>query len=238
VKHLIVNGDDFGQTPGVTAGIAETHLRGILTSTSMLVSTPFSRSAARTAADLPTLSVGLHVCLTDERARLTFDPDRPALCRAELRRQFERFVDLVQAPPTHLDSHHNVHRDARLRPLFVELAGEHSLPMREHSPVRYFSSFYGQWDVDGKTHLEQISVEMLERMLRTEIGDGITELSCHPGYVDRYLDAIYSVERETEITTLCAPSIRPLLDELEMSLVGFRDLGTIVDRSAASETGR
>jgi len=44
-------------------------------------------------------------------------------------------------PPTHLDSHHNVHREPQPLPCFVELAAEHGLPLREHSPVRYFSTF-------------------------------------------------------------------------------------------------
>jgi hypothetical protein len=41
------------------------------------------------------------------------------------------------------------------------------MPLREHSPVGYFSKFYGQWG--GKTHLEQISVESLARSPQTEI---------------------------------------------------------------------
>jgi predicted glycoside hydrolase/deacetylase ChbG (UPF0249 family) len=132
----------------------------------------------------------------------------------------------MEAPPTHLDSHQNIHRDRRLLPIFLELSEEHALPMREHSPARYFPSFYGQWD--GETHLEQISVEMLERMLRVEVGEGVTELSCHPGYRDQHLNSFYASERETELETLCAPSIRTLLRDLGISLIGFRDLARVV----------
>ena len=228
-KYLIVNGDDFGQAPGVTAGIVEAHVKGILTSTSMLVTTSFSGDAARLAGDYPGLSVGLHLCLTDEREHLTFDPEDGRACRTELRRQLDRFLDLIGAPPTHLDSHHNVHRDSRLLPIFLELAEEHSLPMREHSPARYFPSFYGQWD--GGTHPEQISVDTLARMLRTEVGEGVTELSCHPGYTDRHLESIYAGEREIELRTLCAPSIRALLSKLGIVLIGFRDLARLVPQA-------
>ena len=56
------------------------------------------------------------------------------------------------------------------------------LPLREYSPVRYRSSFYGQWD--GETHPEQISLENLLQMLQCELPDGFAELSCHPGWID------------------------------------------------------
>jgi predicted glycoside hydrolase/deacetylase ChbG (UPF0249 family) len=232
MKYLIVNGDDFGETPGVTAGILEAHASGILTSTSMLVTTPFAEAAAKAAAEFAGLSVGLHLCLTDHTERLVIDPGDRQACRSELRKQFDHFLELVQASPTHLDSHHNVHRDPRLEPLFLDLAEEHSLPMREHSPVRYFSSFYGQWD--GETHLEQISVEMLASMLQTEVGDGLTELSCHPARVDQALASFYLRERETELETLCNPSIRALIEELGISLIGFRDLGAALGNLATS----
>ena len=166
MKYLIVNGDDFGESPGVTSGILEAHHNGILTSTSMIVTSPFSEDAARCARAEPDLSCGLHFCLTNDFEGFRFDPEETPSCRSELRRQYETFVRMIGIAPTHLDSHHNIHRDARLLPLFVELAQEANLPLREHSPVRYFSSFYGQWD--GESHLEQISVEMLSAMLERE----------------------------------------------------------------------
>lgn len=36
-KKLIVNGDDFGLSPGVNRGIIESYLNGILTSTTLMV---------------------------------------------------------------------------------------------------------------------------------------------------------------------------------------------------------
>ena len=42
MKCLIVNGDDFGASRGINRGILEAHRSGILTSTSLLVNTPWS----------------------------------------------------------------------------------------------------------------------------------------------------------------------------------------------------
>jgi chitin disaccharide deacetylase len=213
MKSLIVNGDDFGAGRGVNRGIAEAHRRGILTSTSLMVDLPFSLEAARLSRDLPHLSVGLHVHVPAD------DPDRSA---AELRRQLDRFQELMGCLPTHLDSHHDAHRHPRLLPHFLALAGQHGLPLRGHSPVRCFSQFYGQWG--GESHPEHVSVPSLERMLRAEVVEGYSELICHPGHADPDLHSSYSGEREAELSTLCDARVRATLSELQIRLIGFRDL--------------
>lgn len=216
MKYLIVNGDDFGASRGINRGIIEAYRRGILTSTSLLVTMPWSDDAAFLSHATPDLSVGLHVHLP---ALERLDADS---CRAELDRQCRRFEELISRPPTHLDSHHNVHRDVRLLPHFLDVARHYGVPLREHCSVRYLSKFYGQWG--GRTHLEQISVDSLCHLLETEVPDSITELSCHPGYADPDFRSGYSIERETELRTLCAPGIRQVLVEQRIRLVAFRDL--------------
>jgi predicted glycoside hydrolase/deacetylase ChbG (UPF0249 family) len=222
MKYLIVNGDDFGASRGINRGIIEAHRCGILTSTSLIVTTPWSEEAAFLSRAIPALSVGLHVHLTQQRELYAGLIDGDGV-RAELQRQFLRFQDLMGRPPSHLDSHHNTHRDPRLLPHFLDLARQYSLPLREHSPARYFSKFYGQWG--GETHPEQIGVESLIRMLETEVQEGVTELSCHPGYVDPDFPSGYSAERETELQTLCNSHIRQVLARRSIRLVNFRDLG-------------
>jgi chitin disaccharide deacetylase len=224
MKYLIVNGDDFGASPGINRGIIEAHCRGILTSTSLMVNACWSEEAAVLSRAVPDLSVGLHVHLMSEGKNPTADYDDS--CRAELHRQLSYFHELVGRPPTHIDSHHNIHRQPRLLPHFLDLARQYRLPLREHSPVHYFSKFYGQWG--GETHLEQISVQSLVQMLQTEIHEGVTELSCHPGFVDPDFASGYSAERETELRTLCDPSISQVLAEQSIRLISFGDLVEIV----------
>jgi predicted glycoside hydrolase/deacetylase ChbG (UPF0249 family) len=225
VRYLIVNGDDFGASRGVNRGILDAHREGILTSASLMVNMPGSEEAALLVRSAPDLCVGLHVNLTNEGEAPVADLEDGEACRAELERQVGRFRELLGRAPTHVDSHHNVHRLPGLRPLFADLAWRHALPLREHSPARYFSSFYGQWG--GETHLEQVGVDALQRMLRTEIGDGVTELACHPGYVDPDFASVYSVEREAELRTLCDPAVRGLLEELGLRLIGFGELARV-----------
>jgi chitin disaccharide deacetylase len=226
MKYLIVNGDDFGASRGINRGIIAAHHRGILTSTSLIVNAPWSEEAAALSRAIPDLSVGLHVNLDAEPRVPVADLTDGAACRAKLYAQFSRFRALMSRPPTHLDSHHNVHRTPRLLPHFLELARKYGLPLREHSPVRYFSKFYGQWG--GETHPEQIGVESLVRILETEVQEGVTELSCHPGYVDPDCPSGYAAERATELRTLCDPIVRQALAVQQIQLVSFRDLGALL----------
>jgi len=72
-RGLIVNGDDFGLTPGVNAGILECHARGILTSASLFANAPATAAAIDIALRTPTLGVGCHLTLVDGRPILPAD---------------------------------------------------------------------------------------------------------------------------------------------------------------------
>ena len=228
MKYLIVNADDFGASPGITRGILDAHANGILTSTSMMVDTRWSAEAAALAGSAPAMSVGLHVVLEPRQgARADHAGGWSAEeLRTELRRQYDRFVSLMSRSPTHLDSHHNVHRDPGLLEGFLELSQSTGLPLRGHSPARYFSRFYGQWG--GESHPEHVGVESLLRMLEAEVGEGITELSCHPGYVDPREPSAYTVEREVERSTLCDPRVRAWMEAQRITLVSFHDLARLM----------
>jgi len=220
VKRLIVNADDFGHSEGVNRGIAEAHRDGIVTSTSLMVDEPAAAHAVPIGERLPDLSIGLHACITDELARPLVDLTAEGALRAELERQLERFRELMGREPDHLDSHHNVHLLPEALPAFRAAAAERGLWLRAQPPVRYFSGFYGQWD--GESHLEHIAPSSLMEMLEREVGEGITELGCHPGYADPELGSTYALERETELRTLCDPRVRARIDELGIELVDSR----------------
>jgi predicted glycoside hydrolase/deacetylase ChbG (UPF0249 family) len=233
MKCIVVNGDDLGISPGVNRGITEAHMWGPLTSASLIVNMPASQEGAHLAGELPALSVGLHVNLTDLSGRALVDLETGAQCRAVLQQQLRTFEELMGRLPTHLDSHHNLHRNPRLHPHFLELADRYGLPLREHSPVRYLSTFYGQWE--GETHLEQIGVEGLIRLLETELPDGVTEVSCHPGYCDSQLRSSYRMEREVELRTLCDSAVREFLSMRRIRLVNFSEAIALL--AGAAEEG-
>ena len=65
MRRLIVNADDFGFTAGVNRAIVEAHLRGVVTSSTLMANGPAFAEAAQLAKTAPKLSVGCHVVLTD-----------------------------------------------------------------------------------------------------------------------------------------------------------------------------
>jgi predicted glycoside hydrolase/deacetylase ChbG (UPF0249 family) len=213
LKNLVVNADDFGLSPGVNRGILEAHENGIVTSTSLMVDAPLSEDAARLRSEHPALGVGLHVVLPGTADRGTEE---------EIERQLGRFTKLAGQAPTHLDSHHHVHRDPHLLPAFRAVAERNRLPLRAHSRVNFIGKFYAQWD--GETHLEAIGPEALLRIIQTELQDGFNELCCHPGRADDQLESSYSLERQTELETLCHDDVAQAIEQLGIRLATFRDL--------------
>jgi predicted glycoside hydrolase/deacetylase ChbG (UPF0249 family) len=220
-KRLIVNADDFGASAGVNRGILECHTRGVVTSTSLMVTGRAVQEAVSMSRDHPALAVGLHwdVCGEDER---DFDTEDLSAVRDEFRRQLDEFVRLLGRPPTHVDSHRHVHREEHLLPLFRELVAPLRVPLRGEAPVNFVGGFYAQWEWQV-TNLEYVSVPFLQRLLREEVPDGWTELSCHPGYRSADYRSVYLAEREAEVRTLLDPAVRQTLAELGIELASFAD---------------
>jgi predicted glycoside hydrolase/deacetylase ChbG (UPF0249 family) len=65
VRRLIINADDFGFTPGVNRGIAEAHLRGVVTSSTLMANGHSFDGAVELSKSMPALSIGCHVVLID-----------------------------------------------------------------------------------------------------------------------------------------------------------------------------
>jgi chitin disaccharide deacetylase len=210
-RRLIVTADDFGLTAGVTRGIARAHAEGVVTATSLMVDMPAAEEAAARAGELPGLDVGLHVV----------EPGDGDWASA-LERQIERFHELVGRPPTHLDSHRDVHQAPDALPHFLAAAGALGVPLRGHGPARHVSRYYGQWG--GESHPEHLAPQNLVDLVDEHAGPGWSELNCHPGEVDGDLRSSYAAEREVELVALCDPAVRRGLARRGVELAGFRDL--------------
>jgi chitin disaccharide deacetylase len=220
-KRLVVNADDFGASIGVNRGILDCHTRGIVTSTSLMVTGRAVREAVAMSRDCPLLSVGLHWDVWGEDER-EFDLNDLAAVRETFRQQMDEFYRLLGRGPTHVDSHRHAHRDHRVRALFKELIEPLAVPLRGERGVRFVGGFYAQWEW-LVTNLEYISVPALERMLREEVKEGWTEFSCHPGYVSAGFESVYLSEREAEVLTLTDPRIRDTVDSLSIRLASYAD---------------
>jgi chitin disaccharide deacetylase len=233
-RYLIVNADDFGRSPGINRGIMEAHERGIVTSASLMVRWP----AAEEAAAYNGLDLGLHVDLGEwayrndrwqalyERVRL----EAAEAVAAEVAAQLEEFRRLTGREPSHLDSHQHVHRAEPIAAILRSVAAEIGIPLRHFDAIRYYGGFYGQ-SSRGDPCLDRISAESLIVAVRSLSG-GITELVCHPGYVDGDVGS-YGIEREREVAALCDARVRDALEAEAIELCSFAELEKRPDRASA-----
>jgi predicted glycoside hydrolase/deacetylase ChbG (UPF0249 family) len=229
-RYLIVNADDFGQSPGINHGIMTAYRHGIVTSTSLMVRWPAAAEAAAYAREHPSLSTGLHIDLGEQILRAgewvplyTVAPLKSeSAVRSEVLRQLGEFDRLVGHPPTHLDSHQHVHLREPARAIIIELAQQLGIPLRCCSPeINYCGNFYGQAE-DGTPLPETISVDGLIRILKT-LPAGCTELACHPAAACD-LQTLYSRERLEELRALCDPRVRAALPDMGIVLRSFIEL--------------
>jgi predicted glycoside hydrolase/deacetylase ChbG (UPF0249 family) len=226
-RYLIVNADDFGQSPSVNRGVIEAHAGGIVTSASLMVRWPAAAEATAYAREYPDLALGLHFDLGEwayrEGAWLpayeVVSADDPTAVMEEAARQLAAFRGLVGRNPTHLDSHQHVHLREPVRSVLIEIAGELAVPLRHHDPkIRYCGDFYGQTG-EGQPLPGSISADALSEIFAA-LPPGVTELACHPGLEDE-LQSTYRSERVEELKVLCDPRVRATVAVEMIELCSF-----------------
>ena len=253
MKRLIVNADDFGRAAGVNAGILRAHREGIVTATTLMAGAPMAEAAARIARETATLDVGVHLTITygrpvSDAARIPSLVERdgsfprvPAAflgtgradsdeALVEYRAQFARARELIGRAPTHLDSHHWVHDEPALEWAIAALARETGAAVRPHDGaqrdrlraggVRTVDAYRRDFQHEG-----HVSLQALERIL-ADLGDGSTELGCHPGEPDPELErtSAYAKLRVDELATLTDPRAKAAVERLGIALSDYSAL--------------
>lgn len=217
-RLLVVNADDFGMSAGVNEGIVDAHVKGIVTSTSLMV----NRSSAEHAASLleahPSLSVGLH--LEDDGVH---DLDDPVQAAELFAAQLERFRELTGSEPTHVDSHHHVHSANERLQSFRALAAPLAVPVRHDGRVDYVGGFWGQAE-GGAANLDHVRRPFLIRLIADPARGAVSELGCHPAKLKGDLRSSYLEERAVELATLTAPGLGEEIEALGIALVSYRAL--------------
>jgi chitin disaccharide deacetylase len=252
VIPVVINADDFGLTEGVCAGIVKTIHAGGVTATTAMVCVPEAADRLKRWAPKIPGRVGLHFQLTSGAPVLP--PERvpslvqqggqfPAIRKqvraprteeilAEWRAQIELLLR-TGIEPTHLDSHHHIHRLPLAFPAFCELAKQYGLPARALDTEmtgtlraagvpcvdRTLTGWYA-----GELSVHSL-ISVLREGARESPGAASFEVMCHPGFVDddlpplsRYLD-----DREKELTALCDGALQQELaaDGFALSPIAF-----------------
>lgn len=237
MAKLIINADDFGLSRGVNHGIIDAHLNGVVTSTSLMMNQPGTIHAVQLMELVKGLGVGLHAVLTSGKPLTEVsslvdqdgnfwrlqdfwqkDLDTQHVHR-ELYAQLNKLLDNGYSP-THIDSHHHVHRHPKVWPIVEEMARQYSLPIRQAS-LQQVHPLVTCTFLEG--YFGDPSEEAFHKAVASCTPDGAYEIMCHPGYIDATVlqGSSYASERALETETLTSPTLRKWLEDQGFDLVHY-----------------
>jgi predicted glycoside hydrolase/deacetylase ChbG (UPF0249 family) len=250
MRRLIINADDFALTDGVCQGILQAMEHGLVTATTAMTRPP--GAAARITAHAAALRgrLGIHFQLTGGHAPCLPPDEIPSLVTAggvfakkrmdigqaapdEIRREWRAQLDFFRAcgaTPSHMDTHHHVHKRPDVFPVYLEFARELRIPARATSAAMaaelraagaicadaFITDFFG----------EDLSVERFLDLVDAAFAPlpdtAVAELMCHPGRNDPELAAIstYNQARQREIAVLTSPKARQGLADRGVAVAG------------------
>lgn len=215
---LIINGDDFGFSPGQNLGILKAHKEGILTSATALANGEYLLEAIEAAVLCPELGIGVH--LTLDLGKPVLPPESvPSLIEEngqfrkyqehlpivlnqdELYDEWTAQIEKIRSlgvEPTHLDGHHHLHLHKDVIAVTMRLAVNYDLP------IRYLPLYHGEEEIELMKKNQIRTLHGLADFYKDTVSedyfmnfssnhtfheDDVVELMCHPAYVD---DIIFS----------------------------------------------
>jgi len=243
---LIINADDFGYSRAVNYGILDAHKLGILTSATLMTNMPGAEHAAELAKENSSLGVGVHLVLTCGKPLLTghktivnekgdfkkitfykddFHVDLEEVYN-EWKAQIERFLSLGLVP-THLDSHHHINSFGNLYEVFLKLAKEYNLPIRNNIKKQVYdiskdfkcTNFFA-----GELNKDMVNIINIEKNFKDY---GTVEIMCHPGYLDNFLlnSSSFTNLRLSELEMLIDKKVNEDIKSNEnIKLISYREL--------------
>lgn len=265
---LIINGDDFGITHACNLAIIDCFQNGSLSSTSMMTNMPWAAEAAKLWEENPELSVGIHLSLTAGKPLTnvpslvkedgTFnkailkDPDLadPKEMEQELEAQIAKFVELTGKLPDHINSHHGIEMIPQGERLLEKLSRKYDLPIRaflnkprDHTyNVEYVVPYWPMpenfftRDQNAPLALEEALSGITPEMLQS---DEYFELAGHPGYVDKDLIEISSLQqgRAYDAANFSSQALRDWMKENQVELISYKDLPKQSHKEQAEKAG-
>jgi chitin disaccharide deacetylase len=245
LRRLIVTADDAGLHPGMTAGAIHAHREGIVTACSIVANGAAFDDAVARLREVPSLEVGVHLTLVEERPLTAMRFPRRytsfvplylaraismATIERELRAQIERVL-ATGLRVTHLNGHQHLHLLPRVFAVVARLAREYGVPYvrivddrggaARRLPMRLLS-FLGRRARAGFTNERTIGVaaagHLHDVVPLLDHVQGVTELVTHPGLNVTGYDWDYEWENETR--ALCDPRLREELARRGIELAG------------------
>lgn len=246
-RAVILNADDLGLWPSVDRGIFDAWARQAISDSSVFATAPHLPALLGEAARVG-LPVGVHLNLTFGPP-LSAPAEIPALVgpdgafmkrhawtlplpEAQIRRELERQVQRVTASghrPSHLDTHHHIHRYPEVLAVVIALAQAFTPPLPVRAVDADMRRALRAADLptpDGFTqefYADRATPKTLIQAVET-CPHGILEIMTHPGYADPHLPGSYNAPRAQEFAVLTGETWRAYLTRHNIPLVGFAAL--------------
>jgi len=210
MKHLIINADDFGYSQIFNSEILSLAERHLISSTTVMVNRITAEQIKQVEqlkelAEIKTVSVGLHL----EFAQGDF--------QAQIQQQYQQFVKIFNAPPSHLDIHKGTQIESAY-PEILKFCLAHNLPCRNHG-YKLNGVVQTKNEVINGTKLDFVA---LRNILENLNDNESYEILFHPGYYDR--DCPSSLNKERELDVRKIEQLNPFLKINEIELINYIDL--------------
>ncbi len=239
MENIIINVDDFGLSRAFNHGIVDGYKAGVISSTTLLVTSLAVDHAVELAKENPGLGVGLHLALTSFKSiteheeisengyllnqlivREKAEEINQEAIYQELKAQLELFIAKMGKKPTHLDMHHHMHHYQNIKEVVIKLANEYHLLLRNEETEA------GKSVVNIDFYDPQISFEQYQKSINELLGYDKNinrELCVHAGYIDQLLMDVsgYNLARIKELSVLLSPECREFTAEKQIKLVPF-----------------
>lgn len=216
MKHLIINADDFGYSKAVNLGIMESHINGVLTSTTLMANMPGVDHAVSLLKDMPNLCVGAHLTLTCGKPILgekvstlikeneyffKLEDVENKVVQMDISEIYEEWKTQIRyllnkgVNLSHIDSHHHVHTFKEHEEIIKVLSEEFNLPVRNcnnvlENKIRFLDLCNYNPIRNMEEKYENVRIECfkaIEEIIKKNIQYENTEAMCHPAFLDSYL---------------------------------------------------
>jgi len=254
MRKLIINADDFGLSEGICRAIYELMELGAISSTTLMLAAEGAVERCLTWNIKSLIGrVGVHLQLTDgypilpseQIPSLVNHRTNMFLPKAELanldpidverewRAQIMMAYEILKGKPSHLDSHHGAHHYPNLSSVFIKLALEFDLPVRDCTEMNKFNPnlklagsdvVLYEWTARGLSSVE-LQQEIYTAVTNSDNND-ILELVTHPGYSSEKLRTISNLNdlREKDFTSLLSFKETNWLEHNHIQLVNFCEI--------------
>lgn len=248
---LIINGDDFGLTIGVSKGIIDAIKNGLMTDTTAMTNMPYFEESIKMAKENEINEMGIHLTLTcgkpvldkNEVSSLVTEDGKfyrkPNVVpkeinmgelEKELRAQINKFL-ATGMKLNHIDGHHHFYIiNEDIFKLVVSLAKEFNVPVR--CPSNEYINLIKEANVKspdlmlGDFYEENTTEEYLINRLKELSHLEVLEVMAHPAIIDKDLEEIttYLDYRTMELNTLKSKTLKKFINDNNIELISFSDL--------------